>query len=92
MMATVDKGLAQRSMGETGANAQSSRSHAILNIVLRDDTGKFAGKFTFIDLAGNERGADTKDSDKQTRMEGAEARAVFCRVLNHIDAGAGLTC
>eukprot|EP00667_Euglena_gracilis_P004594 EG_transcript_4619 len=72
LMATVDKGLAQRSMGETGANAQSSRSHAILNIVLRDDTGKFAGKFTFIDLAGNERGADTKDSDKQTRMEGAE--------------------
>eukprot|EP00668_Euglena_longa_P003286 GGOE01003844.1.p1 GENE.GGOE01003844.1~~GGOE01003844.1.p1 ORF type:complete len:738 (-),score=150.10 GGOE01003844.1:211-2184(-) len=71
-MATVERGLAQRSMGETGANAQSSRSHAILNIVLRDDGGKFAGKFTFIDLAGNERGADTKDSDSKTRMEGAE--------------------
>ena len=26
------------------------------------------GKFTFIDLAGSERGADTKDSDKQTRF------------------------
>ena len=30
------------------------------------------GKFSFIDLAGNERGADTYDNDKQTRLEGAE--------------------
>jgi kinesin family protein 2/24 len=27
---------------------------------------------SFIDLAGNERGADTIDSNKQTRMDGAE--------------------
>ncbi|TQD99640.1 hypothetical protein C1H46_014776 [Malus baccata] len=30
------------------------------------------GKLSFIDLAGSERGADTTDNDKQTRMEGAE--------------------
>lgn len=30
------------------------------------------GKFSFIDLAGSERGADTTDNDKQTRLEGAE--------------------
>ena len=30
------------------------------------------GKLTFIDLAGSERGADTYDNDKQTRLEGAE--------------------
>lgn len=30
------------------------------------------GKFSLIDLAGNERGADTSSSDRQTRMEGAE--------------------
>merc|ERR1712228_549550 len=30
------------------------------------------GKFSLIDLAGNERGADTHGSDRQTRMEGAE--------------------
>lgn len=30
------------------------------------------GKFSLIDLAGNERGADTISSDRQTRMEGAE--------------------
>ena len=27
----------------------------------------YTGKFTFIDLAGSERGADTMDSDRQTR-------------------------
>ncbi len=30
------------------------------------------GKFSFIDLAGSERGADTITSDRQTRIEGAE--------------------
>eukprot|EP00906_Rhabdomonas_costata_P019470 RCo028423 len=73
LMKVMEKGSALRSMGETGANAQSSRSHAILHILLREEESqRLAGKFTFIDLAGSERGADTKDSDKQTRMEGAE--------------------
>ena len=30
------------------------------------------GKVSFIDLAGSERGADTDENDKQTRLEGAE--------------------
>lgn len=30
------------------------------------------GKFSLVDLAGNERGADTASADRQTRMEGAE--------------------
>ena len=30
------------------------------------------GKFSLIDLAGNERGADTSSANRQTRMEGAE--------------------
>lgn len=30
------------------------------------------GKFSLIDLAGNERGADTSSADRQTRIEGAE--------------------
>lgn len=33
---------------------------------------KTVGKLSFIDLAGSERGADTYDNDKQTRLEGAE--------------------
>merc|ERR1719456_2166530 len=30
------------------------------------------GKISFIDLAGSERGADTMETDRQTRLDGAE--------------------
>jgi kinesin family protein 2/24 len=36
------------------------------------NTGKMHGKMSFIDLAGSERGADTVESKKQTRIDGAE--------------------
>eukprot|EP00958_Prasinococcus_capsulatus_P005961 scaffold569_cov408-Prasinococcus_capsulatus_cf.AAC.55 len=100
----VDKANRIRSTGSTGANADSSRSHSILQLVLKkpkpkkESTGggrgwsggrrgsaagladgetegiawHIVGKFSFIDLAGSERGADTYDNDRQTRLEGAE--------------------
>ena len=49
----------------------SSRSHAILQISLKDGNKVF-GKMSFIDLAGSERGADVADTNKQTRMDGSE--------------------
>lgn len=73
--ALIDHGNAARSTGSTGANADSSRSHAVLQLCLRRGGGDEAplhGKFSFIDLAGSERGADTSDNDRQTRLEGAE--------------------
>jgi kinesin family protein 2/24 len=71
LMQTIEVGANNRSTGSTGANADSSRSHAILQIVLKNG-GKIHGKMSFIDLAGSERGADTVDTNKQTRMDGAE--------------------
>lgn len=69
----IQIGNSARTAGQTAANANSSRSHAVFQILLRPPgTGKVHGKFSFIDLAGNERGADTNSSDRQTRMEGAE--------------------
>ena len=50
----------------------SSRSHAILQIGLKDPNGKAFGKLSFIDLAGSERGADTNEAGKQRRIDGAE--------------------
>lgn len=60
-----------RTSGQTSANAHSSRSHAVFQIILRRKD-KMHGKFSLIDLAGNERGADTSSADRQTRLEGAE--------------------
>ena len=36
-------------------NEQSSRSHAILQMTLRNARGKFHGQLSFIDLAGSEK-------------------------------------
>ncbi|KAJ8471476.1 hypothetical protein OPV22_025819 [Ensete ventricosum] len=75
----IEKGNATRSTGTTGANEESSRSHAILQLAIKRSVvgseskpARIVGKLSFIDLAGSERGADTTDNDKQTRIEGAE--------------------
>ncbi|XP_074345406.1 kinesin-like protein KIN-13B [Apium graveolens] len=75
----IERGNATRSTGTTGANEESSRSHAILQLAVKRSAdgseskpARVVGKLSFIDLAGSERGADTTDNDKQTRMEGAE--------------------
>jgi len=81
----IERGNSSRSTGSTGANEESSRSHAILQLAIKkqkevketrrrntDDNepkgGKVIGKISFIDLAGSERGADTTDNDRQTRL------------------------
>ena len=111
----IGQGNSSRTSGQTSANAHSSRSHAVFQVIffvrshkklallfdqrimgsfslilpsssktpcnqalfkinLREDTRKknLHGKFSLIDLAGNERGADTNSANRQTRMEGAE--------------------
>lgn len=70
----ITSGNNLRTSGQTSANQHSSRSHAVFQIILRNNTAKkpLYGKFSLIDLAGNERGADTSSANRQTRMEGAE--------------------
>lgn len=58
-----------------GAHGVGSRPSSRLSSLGQAQTPQqqpFSGKLTFIDLAGSERGADTVDCARQTRMEGAE--------------------
>ena len=66
----VRKGMSQRITAKNSTNSESSRSHAVLNIVIMNGKKQYS-KVTFIDLAGNERGADTLDQEKQTKVDGA---------------------
>ncbi|XP_068727765.1 kinesin-like protein KIF2A [Montipora capricornis] len=75
----IELGNKLRTSGQTSANQNSSRSHAVFQIILRKrgyrkdgGGGQLFGKFSLIDLAGNERGADTSTADRVTRLEGAE--------------------
>ena len=71
IMDTIHSGLKQRTSGQTGANAESSRSHAITTFSIKAG-GKSYSKMSFIDLAGSERGADVIDREKKTKIDGAE--------------------
>ncbi|OAY63910.1 Kinesin-13A [Ananas comosus] len=86
----IQKGNSARVTGSTGANDESSRSHAILQLTIKDQDdvndakrnskksvskgGMLVGKISFIDLAGTERGADSIDSDRIKSTEGAEIK------------------
>lgn len=67
----INYGNSVRVTSTTGKNLDSSRSHAILQIYIMKE-GKQKGLLSFIDLAGNERGADTYNHDVQTKIDGAE--------------------
>lgn len=73
VLSLIQYGNDIRTQGTTSANEHSSRSHAVFQIILRKKkTAKVHGKFSLIDLAGNERGSDAAAASRQVRMEGAE--------------------
>lgn len=72
LVAKMVEGVLLRKIGVNSQNDESSRSHAILNIDLKDiQKNSSLGKIAFIDLAGSERGADTIAQNKQTQTDGA---------------------
>ncbi|KAK0154548.1 Kinesin-like protein KIF2C [Merluccius polli] len=76
----LEMGSACRTSGQTSANANSSRSHAILQVTLRhnDRAASLYSKFSLVDLAGNERGTDVNSNDRNTLVETAE---INCSLL-----------
>jgi kinesin family protein 18/19 len=77
VLSLLEQGNARRCQSATGANAQSSRSHGVLQIIVeqRDRTAGVSatvkvGKLALIDLAGSERASRTKNRGQQL-VEGA---------------------
>jgi kinesin family protein 2/24 len=81
---TVELGKACRVTHGNAVHDASSRSHAILQLVVRAPCDGFdevtigpeVGKIVLVDLAGSERASETLSDDKATRIEGAEINKV----------------
>ena len=72
LMKIINLGGKQRTIGKTGANSESSRSHGIIQLRIFDtQNNKTHAKISFIDLAGSERESDKVNVDKKTRIDGA---------------------
>ncbi|CAG0905153.1 unnamed protein product [Cyprideis torosa] len=73
----IRMGTKYRTSGQTSANNNSSRSHAVFQIILRDEKLVTHGKLSLIDLAGNERGTDASSSapNKKAEIEAGEINA-----------------
>ncbi|CAC5416602.1 KIF2_24 [Mytilus coruscus] len=61
----IDYGNNARSKGATEVNPDSSRSHAVLQLEVRNSPDKRVGKISFIDFADSERASDVTDIDRQ---------------------------
>jgi hypothetical protein len=94
----LQEGNTRRAQNFTHANAESSRSHAVLQVIVeqRDrtanvTTGVRTAKFSLIDLAGSERASRTKNRGKQL-VEGANINRSLLALGNCINAlGSGYT-
>jgi kinesin family member 2/24 len=68
----IKRGSAERTTCSTEVNQASSRSHSICEIALRGADGRVHGSIALIDLAGSERAADSRNHNRQRRIESAE--------------------
>lgn len=73
LLEVIEKGNNSRTSDVISDDYRASRSHAVFQIILRKDRARrLYGKFSLIDLAGNERAADTDYQNYETKIEGSE--------------------
>ena len=69
----IEKANSIRTTHNTVTNSTSSRSHAICNIIIKEEgLNAEYGKLSLVDLAGSERAQETQSNNRQRRAEGAE--------------------
>jgi kinesin family member 18A len=86
----LEEGNTRRAQSATGANATSSRSHAVLQILVEHQrlglkTMNQTGKLSLVDLAGSERAAHTMNQGDRMR-EGAKINRSLLALANCINA------
>ncbi|XP_049495089.1 kinesin-like protein KIF19 [Panthera uncia] len=92
IMHLLTKGNRQRTQEPTAANKTSSRSHAVLQVTVRQRSrgsdlaeGVRVGKLFMVDLAGSERASQTQNRGKR-RKEGAHINRSLLALGNCINA------
>ena len=92
IMNLLHKGNNKRSQQSTAANETSSRSHAVLQVLVEgknNSVGKIGrikiGKLSLVDLAGSERAANTKNTGARL-VEGANINRSLLALGNCINA------
>jgi kinesin family member 18/19 len=89
VMNLLIEGNKRRTQEPTAANKESSRSHAVLQILIqtkeRYSTQYSVGKFSLIDLAGSERAANTQNRGIRL-LEGANINRSLLALGNCITA------
>ncbi|UJR28875.1 hypothetical protein I4U23_010097 [Adineta vaga] len=69
----ISDGLSRRHHGKSAFNSNSSRSHAIFQLILKNSYNQAENfRLIFIDLAGSERATDAQNNQRETRREGAQ--------------------
>ncbi|XP_047656763.1 kinesin-related protein 6-like isoform X1 [Tachysurus fulvidraco] len=61
--------------GRMFANAHSSHSHAVLQVILRQNN-LLHGKFSLVDLAGDERGTDVSSDDADYGKDKSQSSSI----------------
>ncbi|CAF3748329.1 unnamed protein product [Adineta steineri] len=73
LRSVISDGLSRRHHGKSAFNSNSSRSHAIFQIILKNTSNQADNfRLIFIDLAGSERATDAQNNQRETRREGAQ--------------------
>eukprot|EP00002_Diphylleia_rotans_P039743 TRINITY_DN9291_c0_g1_i1.p1 TRINITY_DN9291_c0_g1~~TRINITY_DN9291_c0_g1_i1.p1 ORF type:complete len:787 (-),score=169.65 TRINITY_DN9291_c0_g1_i1:285-2645(-) len=92
VISLLQQGNRRRTTEATGANETSSRSHAVLQIVIEQkerlanvSADVLLGKLSLIDLAGSERATVTQNSGKRM-VEGANINRSLLALANCINA------
>lgn len=93
MLECVKEGNGRRKTAKTNANAFSSRSHAVLQVLVRrSEAGRsFYSKVSFIDLAGSERAASTLNKGVRLAEGGSINKSLLAlgKVIARLSDGSG---